>query len=73
MLHAPEDNHTDDRPASHQPDQGRFRAVRPDEVHWTTVPSYPPTVRMAILVGDPSKPVHGDFRGVPYRAGRRIR
>jgi hypothetical protein len=40
----------------HQPDQGRFHAVRPEDVQWIAFPAYPPTVRMAVLVGDPTKP-----------------
>ena len=40
----------------HQPDQGRFHAIRSDEIKWTTFAAYPPGVGLAILVGDPSKP-----------------
>jgi hypothetical protein len=54
MLPTPESR--GDRPRTHQPDQGRFHAIRPEEVQWIAFPAYPPTVRLAILVGDPSKP-----------------
>jgi quercetin dioxygenase-like cupin family protein len=43
-------------PRTHQPDESKFHAVRPEDVKWTTFPAYPPTLRFAILVGDPSKP-----------------
>jgi hypothetical protein len=56
MSSTPETNRTADRPVVHQPHQDRFHAVRVEDVQWTTFPAYPPTVRMAILVGDPTKP-----------------
>jgi quercetin dioxygenase-like cupin family protein len=56
MSSMPETNHRADRPAAHQPDQHRFHTIRAEDVQWTTFPAYPPTVRMAILVGDPTKP-----------------
>jgi hypothetical protein len=39
-----------------QPDEGRFHAIRQDEIEWRTFAAYPPGVRMAVLVGDPGKP-----------------
>ena len=52
MLHEPERSRT----RTHQPDEGRFHAVRPDELTWQSFAAYPPEVRLAVLVGDPSKP-----------------
>jgi hypothetical protein len=43
-------------PDTHEPDQGTFRSILPDEVDWKPFPSFPPAARLAILVGDPSQP-----------------
>lgn len=40
----------------HQPGQQRFRAIHSEDVEWQPFPAYPPSVRLAILVGDPTKP-----------------
>ena len=55
MLNESERNPTDVAPQGHEPDQGRFHAIRAEDVHWTTFAAYPPTVRLAIMVGDPTK------------------
>lgn len=41
---------------SHQPDEDRFHAIHAEDIKWISYPAYPPEVRLAILVGDPSKP-----------------
>jgi quercetin dioxygenase-like cupin family protein len=33
-----------------------FRSVLPDDIDWKPFPSFPPTARLAVVVGDPSKP-----------------
>ncbi len=43
-------------PDTHEPDQGTFRSILPDEVDWKPFPSFPPAARLAVLVGDPSQP-----------------
>jgi len=40
----------------HQPDEDRFHAIHAEDIQWKPFPAFPPTVRLAILVGDPSKP-----------------
>jgi quercetin dioxygenase-like cupin family protein len=40
----------------HQPGQETFRSILPDDVDWKLFPAFPPSVRLAILVGDPSQP-----------------
>jgi quercetin dioxygenase-like cupin family protein len=40
----------------HQPGEGVFRAILPEEVDWKQFPSFPPSVRLAVIAGDPSKP-----------------
>ncbi len=33
-----------------------FGAVLPEDVEWAPFPAFPPTARLAVLVGDPQKP-----------------
>jgi len=40
----------------HQPDEDRFRAIHAEDVQWSPFPAFPPEARLAILVGDPTKP-----------------
>ena len=41
----------------HQPDQGTFRSVLPEDIDWQPFPAFPPSVRLAIvIVGEPSEP-----------------
>ena len=55
MAHQETDQGTDQRPI-HQPGEDRFRVIRSEEVEWKPFASFPPAARLAILVGDPSKP-----------------
>ena len=41
---------------SHQPGQDAFRAILPEEVEWAPFPAFPPSVRLAVVVGEPSAP-----------------
>jgi hypothetical protein len=43
-------------PPSHEPDQGVFHAIRPEEVKWQPFAAFPPAARLAILIGDPTMP-----------------
>ena len=40
----------------HQPDQGTFHAIHPEDVRWQPFAAFPPAARLAILIGDPAKP-----------------
>src|ERR1700722_10244424 len=40
---------------THEPDQAVFRAVLPDDIEWEPFPAFPPTVRLAVVVGQPSE------------------
>ncbi len=40
----------------HQPDEDRFHAIRSEDVQWKPFAAFPPEARLAILVGDPTKP-----------------
>ena len=39
----------------HQPGQTAFRAVLPEEIDWKPFAAFPPSVRLAVVVGEPSK------------------
>jgi quercetin dioxygenase-like cupin family protein len=41
---------------AHQPDQDCFRAIRAEDIDWKPFPAFPPRVRLAILVGEPTTP-----------------
>jgi len=40
----------------HQPDEERFRIIHSEDVSWNSFPSFPAAARLAVLVGDPTKP-----------------
>ena len=40
----------------HQPGEDHFRVIRSEEVEWRPFPAFPPAARLAVLVGDPTKP-----------------
>ena len=60
---------------SRQLGQMEFRAVLPEDVDWKPFPAFPPAVRLAVVVGQPSEPapyvvrvrVPGDVRLMPHR------
>ena len=40
----------------HQPGQEVFRAILPEDIEWKQFPAFPPSARLAVLVGQPSEP-----------------
>ena len=40
----------------HQPGQGVFRSILPEDIDWQPFPAFPPGVRLAVVVGQPSEP-----------------
>jgi quercetin dioxygenase-like cupin family protein len=40
---------------THQPDQGSFRTILPEEIHWQPYPAFPASAELAVVVGDPSQ------------------
>lgn len=40
----------------HQPGQDAFKSILPEEIDWKPFPAFPPAVRLAVLVGEPSQP-----------------
>ena len=41
---------------AHQPDQSVFKSVLPEEIEWKPFPAFPPGARLAVVVGEPTKP-----------------
>lgn len=60
---------------THQPGQENFRSILSEDVDWKPFPAFPPSVRLAVLVGDPSQPgpyvirvkVPHDVKLMPHR------
>ena len=40
----------------HQPGEAAFKAILPEDVDWQPFPAFPPSVRLAVVVGTPSSP-----------------
>ena len=40
---------------SHQPGQADFRAILPEEIEWKPFAAFPPSARLAIVVGEPAR------------------
>jgi quercetin dioxygenase-like cupin family protein len=41
---------------THQPGQDAFRPVLPEDIDWQPFPAFPPSARLAIVVGQPTEP-----------------
>ena len=55
----------------HQPGQAVFRSVPPEDIVWKAFPAFPPSVRLAIIVGEPAEPAPYLIR-VKMPAGERL-
>jgi quercetin dioxygenase-like cupin family protein len=44
------------KPRIHELDQADFRSVLPEDIDWKPFPAFPPSVRLAVVVGNPSEP-----------------
>jgi quercetin dioxygenase-like cupin family protein len=40
--------------SAHQPDQDVFRSTLPEHIDWEPFPAFPPSARLAVVVGDPA-------------------
>ena len=54
---------------SHQPGQSAFAAILPEEVDWKPFPAFPPSARLAIVVGRPQGLDPGETRLLFFRFG----
>ncbi len=43
-------------PMTHQPGQDVFRSILSEDVDWKPFPSFPPSARLAVVVGQPTEP-----------------
>jgi quercetin dioxygenase-like cupin family protein len=41
---------------SHQTDESVFRSVLPEDIQWKPFPAFPPSARLAVVVGEPTGP-----------------
>jgi quercetin dioxygenase-like cupin family protein len=41
---------------THQPGEAVFRSILPEDIEWKPFPAFPPSARLAVLVGQPSEP-----------------
>jgi quercetin dioxygenase-like cupin family protein len=41
---------------SHQPGQDTFRSILPEDIDWRPFAAFPPPARLAVVVGEPTKP-----------------
>ena len=41
---------------THQPGEADFRSVLPEDIDWKPFAAFPPSARLAVVVGDPTKP-----------------
>jgi hypothetical protein len=42
--------------ATHQPGQAAFSSVLPEDIEWNPFPPFPPSARLAVVVGQPAEP-----------------
>lgn len=42
--------------ATNQSGEGGFRAILPDDIEWKPFAAFPPSARLAVVVGNPSEP-----------------
>jgi len=40
----------------HQPGQAVFRSILPDDIDWKPFAAFPPSARLAVVVGEPTQP-----------------
>ncbi len=52
--------------STHQPGQAIFRSALPEDIDWEPFPAFPPSARLAVVVGHTSEPG-------PYGSGSRCR
>jgi len=63
----------------HQPGEDRFLAIHAEDIEWRPFPAFPAEARLAILVGDPTRPglyvirvkLPAGMRMMPYAPIRR--
>jgi len=72
---ASQNPHASNGGRTHQPGQATFRSVLPEDIEWKPFAAFPPAVRLAVVVGEPSAPgpyvirvkVPGGVKLMPHR------
>jgi hypothetical protein len=41
---------------THQPGEAEFKSILPEDIVWQVFPAFPPAARLAVLIGDPTRP-----------------
>ena len=41
---------------THQPGQEAFKSILSEDIDWKPFPAFPPSIRLAVVVGQPSEP-----------------
>ena len=52
--------------AAHQPGQDVFKSVLSEDIDWKPFAAFPPSARLAVVVGQPSEPGYTVISGVFY-------
>ena len=60
---------------SHQPDEEAFRSILPEDIDWKPFAAFPPSARLAVVVGYPNEPgpyvirvkIPSDVKVMPHR------
>jgi quercetin dioxygenase-like cupin family protein len=56
MQHVSGTDPRHDQRRAHESGQERFRVIRSEEIEWKPFPAFPPAARLAVMVGEPTKP-----------------
>ena len=48
--------HQPGRTSTHQPCQEAFKSILPEDIDWKPFPAFPPSARLAVVVGRPAEP-----------------
>ena len=56
MHNAAHTHHSADQAGAHLMDEDHFRVIRAEDIDWRAFSAFPPAARIAILVGEPTKP-----------------
>jgi len=56
----------------HQPGEAVFKSLLPEDIDWKPFPAFPPSARLAVLVGEPTQPGPCVIRVKVPSGGRKV-
>src|SRR5262245_59244295 len=56
MISTPSERGISSMSRPHQPGEGRFVAILPEQIDWKPFAAFPPGVQLAVVVGQPTEP-----------------